>query len=254
MAEFVWLRQGDVLPAVAVAQLLLNRQGESLSVDGNYGPRTAAAVRKFQRDHRPLSVDGVIGRNTWPRLVGQESLQIIDCVDVFDSALFRMEVRDLRTSGASPIMIGGMCNGIEQAVRDVANASHNLFLLRFHGHGAPGAAGVSDGHGTIEDHSTFRNDAATQRALSQLRGCFGKYGCIQFMHCNTAQGVQGARFLSMVASVTGVPASAGIETQYAGTLRKTVRFEGRTRTFCPGLRTLAAWGASLPPMVGMSIV
>ncbi len=88
MAEFVWLRQGDVLPAVAVAQLLLNRQGESLSVDGNYGPRTPAAVRKFQRDHRPLSVDGVIGRNTWPRLVGQESLQIIDCVDVFDSALF----------------------------------------------------------------------------------------------------------------------------------------------------------------------
>ncbi len=50
MSEFVWLRQGDKLPAIAVAQLLLNRTGESLRVDGIFGTRTAQAVKKFQKD------------------------------------------------------------------------------------------------------------------------------------------------------------------------------------------------------------
>lgn len=253
MAEFVWLRRGDRLPAVAVAQMLLNRTGASLGVDGIFGSRTANAVKTFQREHRPLAVDGVIGQSTWPRLVANESLPIIDCIDVFDPSLYNMEARDLHASGARPVLIGGMCNGIEQAVSDIVRAANGLFLLRFHGHGAPGAAGVSDGHGDIEDHSTFRNDLPTRRALRRLHGCFGSYGCIQFMHCNTAQGPQGASFLRMVASVTGVPATAGVPTQYAGTLRKTVRFEGRTRTFCPGDVTMANWARSLPQFAGMSI-
>ncbi|WP_197355369.1 peptidoglycan-binding protein [Aureliella helgolandensis] len=253
MSEFVWLRHGDRLPSVVVAQMLLNRTGESLGVDGIYGSRTAAAVKKFQREHRPLTVDGVIGQNTWPRLIANEHLQILDCIDVFDESLFKMEVGDLRRSGASPVLIGGMCNGIEQAICDIRGRANNLFLLRFHGHGAPGAAGVSDGHGSIEDHSTFRNDTATRNALSRLRGCFGSYGCIQFMHCNTAQGAQGTSFLRMVSSVTGVPASAGVDTQFAGTLRKTVRFEGPTRTFCPSGGAMRSWATTLPQFAGMSI-
>jgi len=253
MAEFVWLRNGDVLPAVAVSQMLLNsRNAAALTADGIYGRRTTEAVRGFQRP-RGLSPDGIIGRNTWPRLSAADRLQIIDCVDIFDPNLYTMEVRDLRSVGGSPITLGGMCNGIEQAVSDIRRAASSLFLLRFHGHGAPGAAGVSDGHGTIEDHSTFRNDAATRQALSRLRGCFGPYGCIQFMQCNVAQGVAGTNFLRMVTSITGVPASAGVPTQYAGTLRKTLRFEGRTRTFCPGGGTIRSWARGLPRFVEMSV-
>ena len=254
MAEFVWLRRGDRLPAVAVAQVLLNRTGAGLTVDGDFGSRTHRAVWNFQRTHHGLAVDGVIGQNTWPRLVHQERLQIIDCIDVFDPSLMSMEARDLRASGGRPVLIGGMSNGIEQAVSDIGAAAvgNNVFLVRFHGHGAPGAAGVSDGHGDIESNSTFRNDPASQRALAKLRGIFGPYGCIQFMHCNTAQGPQGANFLRMVAGATGVPASAGVRTLYAGSLRKTVRFEGPTRTFCPGRADLRSWGRSLPAMAGMS--
>lgn len=252
MAEFVWLRNGDVLPAVSVAQLLLNRNGAGLSVDGIYGPRTTAAVRDFQRP-RGLSPDGVIGQNTWPRLVANERLQILDCIDIFDNSLFVMEARDLTRAGGHPLLLGGMCNGIEQAVTDIKRVANKLFLLRFHGHGAPGAAGVSDGHGRFEDHSTFRDDPSTRAALRQLRDCFGPYGCIQFMHCNVAQGASGQGFLSMVSHETGVPASAAIRTQYAGTLRKTVRFEGPTRTVCPGGRDLRAWSRSLPQFYGMSV-
>ncbi len=252
MSEFVWLRKGDKLPAVAVAQMLLNRTGASLTVDGDFGTRTKSAVKEFQ-SQRHLGFDGVIGQQTWPRLVANERMRIIDCIDVFDVNLFDMEVSDIRRAGGNPILIGGMCNGIEQAVREIKSAVSNAFLVRFHGHGAPGAAGVSDGHGTVEDHSTFRNNAGTRRVLAELRGSFARCGCIQFMHCNTAQGRQGADFLRMVAATTGVPASAGVQTQYAGSLRKTLRFEGPTRTFCPGNINLKTWGQGLPGLPGMSV-
>lgn len=252
MSEFVWLRKGDKLPAVAVAQILLNRSGASLTVDGDFGNKTYRAVKDFQSP-RGLAKDGIIGQQTWPRLVANEQLQIIDCIDVFDASLFNMEARDIRRSGGNPILIGGMCNGIEQAITEIKAAARNAFLVRFHGHGAPGAAGVSDGHGTIEDYSTFRNDASTRQVLTKLRGSFGRYGCIQFMHCNTAQGTAGREFLQMVATTTRVPASAGTQTQYAGSLRKTLRFEGPTRTFCPNNIDLKTWGRGLPALPGMSV-
>ncbi len=34
------------------------------AVDGDYGPRTQAAVRRLQRLHR-LDDDGVVGRRSW---------------------------------------------------------------------------------------------------------------------------------------------------------------------------------------------
>ncbi len=254
MSEFVWLRNGDKLPAVAVAQLLLKRTGFDLAIDGDFGRRTTDAVRAFQRE-RGLSVDGVIGRQTWPRLRNQEALPILDCVDVFDPDLMTSEVRFLTGTGASPVIIGGMCNGIEQAMTEIRRAARGpLFLLRFHGHGARGLAGVSDGHGDLGDHrSSFHDTPAVRAALGQLSGMFGRWGCIQFMHCSTGAGPQGQAFLAMVASVTGVPATAALRVQYAGSLRETVRYEGGTRTSCPGGGSLRDWGRSRPEFAGMSV-
>ena len=49
------------------AQQLLNQYGYKLDVDGIYGPKTQAAVRKFQKANG-LAVDGILGKNTWAAL------------------------------------------------------------------------------------------------------------------------------------------------------------------------------------------
>jgi hypothetical protein len=254
MSEFVWLRQGDNLPAVAVAQLLLNRtsSGAMLKVDGAFGRKTAAAVKEFQSPRR-LVVDGVIGKNTWPRLKNTENLQIIDCIDVFDPDLYTSERRFLIEVGGNPITLGGMSNGIEQAVTEILRRAAGAFLVRFHGHGAPGAAGISDGHGDLPSRSSFEDNPETMRALKRLKRAFGHYGCIQFMHCQTGRGISGQRFLRKVADATGVPATAAYADQYASTLRETLRYEGATRTCCPSSGDLHTWSAGRRQFVGMTV-
>ncbi len=62
------LRQGDIGADVAEAQTLLAKAGFSPgTVDGNFGPKTRAAVVAFQRA-KGLAADGVIGPNTWKAL------------------------------------------------------------------------------------------------------------------------------------------------------------------------------------------
>ncbi len=69
------LRRGTTGPSVVTAQVMLNRVSQSYpaipkisNVDGIFGARTEAAVRKFQEVF-DLGVDGIIGPATWNSLV-----------------------------------------------------------------------------------------------------------------------------------------------------------------------------------------
>lgn len=73
----VTVRQGSTGPAVRAVQDQINfrnnKNGYTLNVDGIFGPKTAAAVRAFQRamsvEVRGFAVDGIVGPQTWQALV-----------------------------------------------------------------------------------------------------------------------------------------------------------------------------------------
>ncbi|MFE7563020.1 peptidoglycan-binding protein [Kitasatospora sp. NPDC057500] len=60
------LKQGSSGEAVKQAQCYLNASltGENLLVDGEFGPITDAATRRFQVCAK-ITVDGIIGAQTW---------------------------------------------------------------------------------------------------------------------------------------------------------------------------------------------
>ncbi len=63
------LRDLDPLETVSGVQARLNNLGyESGTVDGIQGPITTGAVKRFQADHPPLEVDGIVGPKTRAKL------------------------------------------------------------------------------------------------------------------------------------------------------------------------------------------
>ena len=55
---------------IKTLQYLLRARGQSVAVDGVFGPDTAAAVKAFQTGHG-LTADGIVGPVTWAALVVQ---------------------------------------------------------------------------------------------------------------------------------------------------------------------------------------
>lgn len=63
------LRIGSKGTQVKVLQFLLNAKGYNVgNVDGIFGAKTLAAVKAFQKAYG-LSVDGIVGKNTWTKLL-----------------------------------------------------------------------------------------------------------------------------------------------------------------------------------------
>jgi zinc D-Ala-D-Ala carboxypeptidase len=62
------IRNGSSGRDVVTAQYLLRSRGYSVSVDGAFGAGTESAAKSFQ-SAQGLSADGVIGANTWEKLV-----------------------------------------------------------------------------------------------------------------------------------------------------------------------------------------
>lgn len=66
----ITIRKGSSGVTVTKAQNILHKLGYDLGpygIDGKFGAKTEAAIRKFQKDHN-LVVDGIVGKNTWTAL------------------------------------------------------------------------------------------------------------------------------------------------------------------------------------------
>src|SRR5579885_3058111 len=76
---------GSTGSAVKALQRQLNAHGASLTVDGDFGPATQAAVKSFQSSHG-LTTDGIAGPQTWNALVGSTAAQAYSWPDVGQGA------------------------------------------------------------------------------------------------------------------------------------------------------------------------
>ncbi|PWM74502.1 MAG: hypothetical protein DBX59_03695 [Bacillota bacterium] len=70
------IRRGNRGTAVQLLQCYLNVYGSALTPDGVFGANTQAAVEKFQAENG-LSVDGIVGKNTWQTLLMQKPLPLL---------------------------------------------------------------------------------------------------------------------------------------------------------------------------------
>lgn len=249
------LRQGDRLPTVAAAQIMLNRrlrQGNFIRVDGVFGSRTYDAVRAFQRSHH-LSPDGVVGRSTWTELFSGEPVSVVDAVDVTNPNDMGYEDAAIRGAGGDPIVSYGMCNGVRvvmQSIQSRAGAG-GIVLLRFHGHGAPGEMGLTVGTGShaSSEFGLQYIDSLTNY-VRQLAPLFASYGSVELHGCRVGAGSNGRQLVTRLAQAWGVPVTAGLRTQYGGG-NSTFHFEGPTFTAFPRGGTLPDWARSIPvPEVG----
>ncbi|WP_160311550.1 C40 family peptidase [Streptacidiphilus melanogenes] len=66
------IAEGEIDGCVTELQDLLNTHGAGLTVDGDFGPGTLAAVKNYQSAHG-LSADGIVGPNTKASLAGSGS-------------------------------------------------------------------------------------------------------------------------------------------------------------------------------------
>jgi len=70
IAPWPLVRRGDKIFPVRSLQQLLRARKHPVAVDGIFGPSTESAVKAFQQS-RGLLADGIVGPNTWPKLVVQ---------------------------------------------------------------------------------------------------------------------------------------------------------------------------------------
>lgn len=275
MPNYTYLHQGDRLPTVGVVQRILNSQGISIAMDGIYGRETAEAVRQFQYANG-LRVSGIIEQSTWAILAQIAQLSILDCIDASAdfttrptrlptetdaeyhevktryeqrvASLYENEYRDITAVGGDPVVMGGASDGVGGALAQLARRTDpNPILLRFHGHGSSGMAGISTGEEFFVNEGSVFDMVEVRRQRNKLEQIGDKLypsGSVQFMHCSTGHGSRGRAILQEMANMMQVPVTAAIIDQLGGGL-DTFRFEGTTYTAVPGGGSLRTWCRNL---------
>jgi peptidoglycan hydrolase-like protein with peptidoglycan-binding domain len=94
---------------VKTVQYLVTAHGHPTTVDGDYGPKTQAAVEAFQSS-QGLTADGIVGPQTWPQLIIQ--VQQGDNGDAVSAV--QSQIRS-RGDGANQIVVDGSFGPVTDA-------------------------------------------------------------------------------------------------------------------------------------------
>lgn len=246
------IKSGNTGPRVIMIQGILRELGADLSIDGSFGPKTAEAVRAFQRrsDIR-LTADGQVGISTWQAIERITGYRVINIVDAEDPAQRERVTAGLNRAGARDVItMWGQCNAIASAVGqalDLAGASGVCAMVRFYSHGGEGAQNVAAGHdGTMFEHQAGFTAAMMPQlsgTFSQLGDILAAFGCVDLMGCSVGGGTNGALLMQRMADSVRRPAEGGTKTQYSqneGYIP--FNFEGRVRVAYPGGVSAREWG------------
>ncbi len=99
------VRRGDNIFPVRPLQQLLRARNHPVAVDGIFGPLTEAAVKAFQQS-KGLTADGIVGPNTWPKLVVQ--VKEGSTGDAVRGVQEVMKFHDLSGGEAPPVQVDGI--------------------------------------------------------------------------------------------------------------------------------------------------
>jgi uncharacterized protein (DUF1501 family) len=129
------LRYHEHSPRVTLLQILLKDE-HNLKVDGIFGSKTLAAVAAFQKSRGEFG-GGMPTPTTWSELFRGTRLAVVSSIDAGDPELAQADGQALLAAGDKPILLGAMCNGLGQMIREVGAraAGKSIAALRLDGHG-----------------------------------------------------------------------------------------------------------------------
>ena len=253
------VRTGDRGPRVVLLQVLLNRRGAGLKVDGIFGPRTGRAVDAARG--RLLGSRGTAADpDLWTALFDEQRLCGVDAFDMGEER-FTRGATIVRSAGSQVVETGAMCDGIGAVVSGIADRSSppgSLAVLRTWGHGNRGhwlSFTVGEVVETTERDPVLGaqiaaeqrsyvypgNYDAMSRVLAPVRGCFAGVGIYEHHGCSLGKIPETRRMMGRLADLWGVPVTVAHGTQLIPyTAAAALRFQGQTFTAYPGGHE-AAW-------------
>ena len=246
------LRYQERSPRVTLLQILLKDE-HNLRIDGVFGSKTLAAVGAFQKSHGEFAA-GIPTPGTWGELLRGTRLAVISSVDAGDPEMAKVDGRALEASGDKPILLGQMCNGIGQLMREVGarTAGSKIAALRLDGHGNLGRwLTVSVGNvvdmprpeyrETAKEYHSYINPAHfsdVEPMLRRLSGHFAPFGFAEHHGCSLGKRPETRAMLARLADLWGIPFSVGYTLQPFGVVTS---FHGPVFTAYPLNMDLHSW-------------
>ncbi|MBW1598397.1 peptidoglycan-binding protein [Streptomyces sp. JJ38] len=174
----VTVSSGHTGSAVKAAQVLLNKYGYDLAVDGDFGPGTDSATRDFQSD-QGLAVDGIVGPNTWRALTSGSGSGGTDekLTHAQAAAMFQSAGISWSSSGNCSDRYNSSCTSFDQLRRTSADGI--IALKRASGCTVHITGGTETGHasGTYSHWNGYKIDFAPYSCVSNyVTGTFTYLG------------------------------------------------------------------------------